>query len=211
MEIIKLDPKHPDSDDLDRGVAIIERGGVIGYPTDTIYGLGADVNNDKAVERVFALKERQKSKPILILAAWLEQVQSLTEFFPEQAKILASHFWPGPLTMVFPAAAHVNPLITGSVGTIGVRIPSHRISLELIRRSGVPITSTSANLAGGPNPTSADDVIKTFGEKLDAIIDAGASSTSLPSTVVSVAGSEIKILREGAIAREKIEQVIGEL
>ena len=189
MEIIRLDAS----------------GGVIGYPTDTIYGLGADINNVLAVEKVFQLKKRQKNKPILILAAWLEQVQALTESFPEQAKILASYFWPGPLTLVLPAASQINPLITGNVGTIGVRIPSHRISLELIRRSGVPITSTSANISGTPNPTNAEDVIKTFGDKLDAVIDSGPSPTSLPSTVVSVAASEIKIIREGAIAKEKIE------
>ncbi|OQX82902.1 threonylcarbamoyl-AMP synthase [candidate division KSB1 bacterium 4484_87] len=211
MEIIKLDPKHPDSEELDKAVAIIENGGVIGYPTDTIYGLGADINNDQAVEKVFALKQRQKDKPILILAAWLEQVQSLTEFFSEQAKLLASYFWPGPLTMIFPAANHVNPLVTGTVGTIGVRIPSHRVSLELIRRSGVPITSTSANLSGAPNPTSAEDVIAAFGDKLDAVIDTGPSPTSLPSTIVSVVSAEIKIIREGAISRRKIEEVIGEL
>lgn len=211
MELFKLDPKTPDSDVLDRVVSILESGGVIGYPTDTIYGLGASINNFSAVERIIELKGRQKDKPILILAAWLEQVQSLTENFPESAKILASYFWPGPLTLVLPAAKHVTSLLTGGYGTIGVRIPSHKISLELIRRLGTPITSTSANLSGEANPTSAEDVIRVFGDKLDAVIDSGKSPHSVPSTIVSITGAEIKLLREGAISKEKIKEVLGDL
>ena len=211
MKIFKMDPKTPDSEALDSVVSILDSGGVIGYPTDTIYGLGANINEQAAVEKIIELKGRQKDKPILILAAWLEQVQSLVESFPETAKLLASYLWPGPLTLVLPAAKHVSPLLTGGFTTIGVRIPSHKISLELVRRLGSPITSTSANLSGQPNPTCAEDVVKTFGDKLDAVIDSGKSPESVPSTIVSVSTTETKILREGAIPAKKIEEILGNL
>ena len=171
MKIIKIDSEKPDLSKLQAAANLILKDGVIGYPTETIYGLGANALSDAAVEKIFKLKGREKNKPILIIAAGLDQVKKLVVSFPCKAEILAKTFWPGPLTMVLEASVHLSESLLGGGNQIGIRIPGNQICLELLQRCGVPITSTSANISGQKNPISAAEVYENFGNKLDLIID----------------------------------------
>ena len=208
MTILKINPDNPETELLQQAANIIINGGVIGYPTETIYGLGADALNKIAVEKIYNLKGREKNKPILILAENIKQVKQLTASFPEAAEILAKELWPGPLTMVFQAAENLSNLLTGDNRTIGIRISDNKICQELLKLCGVPITSTSANISGRLNPVSAVEVESTFGNKLDLIIDGGQNHSRTPSSVVSVLAGSVDVIREGAIPAIKIKKII---
>ena len=208
MKILKINPANPENKLLREAAEIIASGGVIGYPTETVYGLGANALNRSAVNKIYILKGRGKNKPILIIASDLDQVKQLVSFFPETADILARSFWPGPLTIIFKAADFVNKKLLGEGDTIGIRIPDNKICLELLRLCGVPLTSTSANISGGKNPISATEVADNFGDKLDLIIDGGIAQSRTPSTVVSLANESVTMVRQGAISKLEIEQVI---
>ncbi|OQX94801.1 threonylcarbamoyl-AMP synthase [candidate division KSB1 bacterium 4572_119] len=207
--ILKINPEKPDINLLQKAAGILKDGGIIGYPTETIYGLGADVFNDEAVEKIYRLKGRDKNKPILIIAASLDQVKELIVSFPEKAVVLTQEFWPGPLTIVFDASPRLNKSITGKQQTVGIRIPNNQICLELIKFAGVPITSTSANLTGNKNPVTAREVAENFGDRLNLILDGGQSNSATPSTVISVINNGIKIIREGAISKFSIMKILG--
>jgi len=210
-KIVKINSKKPQLGLLKKVAEIILKDGVIGYPTETVYGLGANALNSFSVKKVFQLKGREKQKPILIISPAIEQVKRLVSSFPEQAEILANHFWPGPLTMVLEASPQLPEWLLGGGERIGIRMPSNTICLELLKLCGVPITSTSANISGERNPTSAGEVLKNFGDKLDLIIDGGKSMSQIASTVVSVEDDKIVLIREGAISKQKIEKAIGNL
>ena len=209
MKIIHADPSRPDLMKIKEAAEVILNNGVIGYPTETIYGLGANALSDAAVEKVFELKGREKNKPILIIASELDQVKKLVVSFPHHAEILAKAFWPGALTMVFEAAPQLSKLLFGGGNQIGIRIPANQVCLELIKLCGVPITSTSANLSGKENPITAKEVLEYFGNKLDLIIDGGTLPSRVASTVIAIENEKLKLLREGAIPYAKIQHVIG--
>jgi len=211
MEIIRVNPDKPDLNLVHKAAEIILNEGVIGYPTETVYGLGANALSDAAVEKVFKLKGRERAKPILIISSDIEQVTKLISSFPARAEILARFFWPGPLTIVFEASLKLPDLLLGGGSRIGIRIPDNRTCLELLKLCGVPITSTSANISGQKNPISAQEVYENFGDKLDLIIDGGASPSRTPSTVVLVKHDNVTLIREGAITKVEIEQTIGNL
>lgn len=208
-KILKINPDQPQSELLKSVAEIILDDGVIGYPTETVYGLGANALSDIAVEKVFELKGRERNKPILIICSDIEQVKSMVSSFPERAAALASAFWPGALTMVLKADPRLSRLLLGGGNQVGIRIPGNKICLELLKSCGVPITSTSANISGQKNPISALEVRENFGDKLDLIIDGGDSQSRVPSSVVGVEEEAVKLIREGAISKFKIEQVIG--
>ncbi len=210
-KILKINTGKPQLELLKSVAEIILNDGVIGYPTETVYGLGANALSDIAVERVFGLKGRERNKPILIIAANIEQVKSLVLSFPGKAVTLAGTFWPGALTMVLKAGPRLSRLLLGEGNQIGIRIPGNKICLELLKRCGVPITSTSANISGQKNPISAREVLENFGNKLDLIIDGGRSLSRIPSTVVAVERNTVTLIREGAISKFEIEQAIGNL
>ena len=209
MNMLKINPDNPEPDLLNKAADVILNNGIIGYPTETVYGLGANALSDAAVEKVFELKRREKNKPILIIASELDQVKKLVASFPAQAENLANAFWPGALTMVLEAAPQLSKLLLGGGNHIGIRIPASQICLELIKLCGVPITSTSANIAGKENPITAEEVFEFFGSKLDLIIDGGTLPSRVPSTVIAFEDNNFKILREGAIPYSKIQHVIG--
>ena len=211
MNMLKINPDHPEPDLLNKAADVILNNSVIGYPTETVYGLGANALSDVAVEKVFALKGREKNKPILIIASDLDQVKKLVASFPSRAEVLANAFWPGALTMVLEAAPQLSKLLLGGGNQIGIRIPGNQICLELLKLCGVPITSTSANLSGKANPINAEEVLENFGNKLDLIIDGGPSRSRIPSTVLQIDGNRLTLIREGAIPKAKIEEVIGSL
>lgn len=208
MKLIRIQPDHPAPELIEQAAEAILSGQVIGYPTDTVYGLGANALNAQAVARVFELKGRDRYRPILVIAGNMAQAQQLV-VLSELAERLAQRFWPGPLTLVLPARPGVPPHLLSADGKLGLRIPRHPICLELLNRCGVPITSTSGNISGQRNPVSAEDLLASFGDRLDLIIDSGPARSPAPSTVVTFIDDEIILLREGVISRLELERQIG--
>ncbi len=183
-------------------------GGVIVYPTETIYGLGANALEPKIVERVYTIKERKKSNPILVLIPERGSLDELVTGIPEVAEKLMDKFWPGPLTIVFKASPVVSPILTAGSGKIGIRLSSDKFCRELLGICRIPITSTSANLSGEPNPDSIEIISRQLLDSVDLVVDAGRLTSQIPSTVVDVTKGKVELLREGAIAFTEIEENI---
>ncbi len=187
---------------------IILNGGVIVYPTETIYGLGANALEPKIVERVYRIKERPKSNPILVLIPDRASLEEIVTGIPDFAEKLMERFWPGPLTIVFKASPIVSPILTAGSGKIGVRLSSDNFCRELLGICSIPITSTSANLSGEANPDKIGMINRRVLESVDLIVDAGKLTSQTPSTVVDVTKGKVELLREGAVAFQKIQEII---
>ena len=199
MTIIKINPEKFAVKELQPAVTILQRGGVIAYPTETVYGLGANVYHEKAVRRIFEIKGRDPQKPLSIMIASAKDVVDLCEKVPDFGKTLMAAYWPGPLTLIFQAAPKLPQYILSMDKKIGLRFPDHPITRALMKRHREPITSTSANISGQRDPVRASEVIEAFAGKVDLIIDGGECRMKTPSTVVDVSGSEPVLVREGAI------------
>lgn len=192
---------------LDKAVKQIKDGEVVAFPTETVYGLGADANNRDAVAKVFRLKGRPADNPLIVHIAEFDQLYDFASEVPEAARKLAEAFWPGPLTMVFPKKPEVLDIITGGLPTVAIRMPDHPVALDLIRKAG-PLVAPSANKSGRPSPTKADHVKADFGDKV-YVLDGGACKLGLESTVIRVDHNEITVLRPGHIEARQIEEVSG--
>jgi L-threonylcarbamoyladenylate synthase len=210
-EIIKVNSEQPELRLLKKAADVILNDGVIAYPTETVYGLGANAFSGEAIKKIYKLKSRASNKAVLIIAENLEQVKGLVSSFPDSAYKLTHEFWPGPLTLVFKASKLVNNQLLGDGNSIGIRIPASNICLELIRLCGVPLTSTSANISGGKNPVSIADVYHDFADQLDLMIDGGAAQSLTPSTVLDLTRDQATLRREGLISVKKIESIIGKI
>jgi L-threonylcarbamoyladenylate synthase len=199
-QFFTINPQVPDDAALREAAAVIRRGGIALYPTETFYGLGVLFNNEEALVRLFAAKGRRETKPVLLL---IESSGSLDQLTPEimpQALALAERWWPGPLTMLFKALPHLSPYLTGGEGKIGCRVSGDRVARRLVELAGAPITSTSANLAGGPNATCIADIPGKLLDAMDVILEAGATPGGLASTLLDVTTRPFTVVREGAIA-----------
>ena len=194
---------------LAKAAALIQNGEIIGYPTDTIYGLGTNPFNHLAVEEIFRIKNREPNQQIILLVDKNYDLSVIVDEVNNTAKKLIASFWPGPLTLVFKNKASFSPLVTGSSNTVALRAPNNPVTLKLLSLCKIPITSTSANKSGCENPKSAKDVFNTFQNEIPLILDDGLESSSLASTVIDVTGSVPKIIREGAISKEQITKVLG--
>jgi len=194
---------------IDKGIQILKRGGVIAFPTDTVYGLGADAFSPKAVERIYEIKKRPRHLPLPLLIGDVEQLAVLAvKPLPEIALFLARRFWPGGLTLVVPKAVHL-PGYLGDTN-IAVRVPAHPICLALILAINNPLIGTSANISGKPSVVTAGEVRQQLGNEVDLIIDGGRCPGGSESTVVDVTGGGAVILRHGIIPEEEITQVAQE-
>jgi len=182
-----------------RAAEVLKTGGIVAYPTETVYGLAGDTSNDSAIKRLFRLKQRKADRPILILIPSVNDLNQYTDHIPFVATQLMERFWPGALTLIFKASPLVSPLLTGGKGKIGIRLSSHPVAAALAKEIGRPITSTSANISRGPSPRTPDEVVDTFDEGIDLLLDAGPSLGRTPSTVLDVTVDPPQILREGAI------------
>jgi L-threonylcarbamoyladenylate synthase len=202
--LLKIDPGKPDAEKLAEAVRVLCEGGVVAFPTETFYGLGADARNETAVEKIFRIKGRNFRNPLSVIVANDREVIPLVEEIPAAAKILMQTFWPGPLTLVFRASSSVLPRLTADTGKIGIRVSSHPLARLLAGGLGGPLTATSANLSGGPECSSADAVIRALGELPDAVIDGGETPGGAGSTILDVTVFPPRILREGAISRSLI-------
>ncbi len=189
--------------------ALIRAGELVAVPTETVYGLGANALDPMAIERVFQAKGRPAESPLIVHACSVEMVKTLVRTWPEAAQVLAEKFWPGPLTLVLPKASTIPDRVTAGLDTVGVRIPSHPIALELIREAGVPIAAPSANRFGELSPTTAEHVRQILGDQVAMVLDGGPTDVGIESTVLSLAGAQPCLLRPGMISRAEIEALIG--
>jgi len=196
---------------VDRGISILKRGGIVAFPTDTVYGLGACASLHQAVERVYQVKERPRNMALPLLLANTLQISEVAESVPPIAWFLAHNFLPGALTIVLHKSNSVPDIITGGSITVAVRIPAHPIPVALADGLGMPIVGTSANLSGKPSALTADEVYSQFGDKLDLVIDGGRCPGGRESTIVDVTGETPVVLREGAISREELRRVCGSI
>lgn len=190
---------------------VLKAGGVVVYPTETLYGLGVNAWSPNALTRVRAIKRRDDARPILVLVHDEHALLGLIDGIPDPARALMSRFWPGPLTIVFPAAAHLPPELTSGRGSIGVRISSSPLCRRLTALCGSPITSTSANISGSPAPRSVVDIERALGPGVDLYLDAGTIAAGLPSTVIDVTGPHPLLIREGAIPLAELRPLVPDI
>jgi L-threonylcarbamoyladenylate synthase len=188
---------------------VLNLGGVIAFPTDTFYGLGANPFHKKAIARIFNIKQRPEGKPILVLIDAIHQVNILALEVNPNAKVLIEKLWPGPLTLLFPAHPHLPPLLTGNTGKIGIRQPGNEQVRKLLAGIGYPITATSANVSGSANAATAEEVQETLGSQVDLIIDGGPAVSEKESTVLDVTLSPPLIVRNGTVSKEEIDTALG--
>lgn len=189
---------------LDAACRAIRDGGVVALPTDTLFGLAANVFDEDALRRVFDIKGRPASQPIPVLVDGLNMAARVTAQLPDWAERLAERFWPGPLTLILPASGALSPVITAGGDTVAVRSPDHWVPQELMKRLGVPITGTSANLSGGPDPKTPEEVKVQLGGLVDAVVELGPAPRGTASTIVAVDGGGLRLVRQGVLAFEEV-------
>lgn len=195
--------------DFGEAAEILKAGGLVAFPTETVYGLGGDGLLSSAAEKIYAAKGRPSDNPLIIHIAEMEQLNALTNKVSEKARKLADAFWPGPLTMIFDKSDQVPYGTTGGLDTVAVRMPNHPIALGLIRASHVMIAAPSANTSGRPSPTNAEHVIEDLNQKIDMIIDGGEVGIGIESTIVDMTGEIPVILRPGYITKGMLEEIVG--
>ena len=192
---------------VEEGISILRQGGLVAFPTDTVYGLGAGAGLPQAVERVYQVKQRLRDRALPLLLADISQISEVAAPVPQVAWLLARAFLPGALTLVLPKSKSVPDIITGSGKTVAVRVPAHPVPVALARGLGTPIVGTSANISGQPSPLTAEEVSVQFGDKIELVINGGQCPGGRESTVVDVTGEVPVVLREGAISKEELRQV----
>jgi len=201
-----------DADGIRRAAAVIRAGGLVAFPTETVYGLGADGTNAAAVAEIFAVKGRPADNPLILHVADAQAAQRLAREWPPSAEKLAAAFWPGPLTLVLPARPEVLEAVRGGLDTVAVRSPSHPVARELVRQSGVPIAAPSANRSGRPSPTTAQAVREELAGAEGPVVwllEGGPVAIGVESTVVDVSSARLLLLRPGGLPREAMEQLVG--
>jgi L-threonylcarbamoyladenylate synthase len=201
--------KETRAEGIPAAVAALKRGEVIAFPTETLYGLGADALNPAAVEKAFQLKGRDATNPIPVLIADRAMLLNMVSEVPPLAEKLIARFWPGPLTIVLPARRDLPRPLVNAAGGIGVRVSSQPIAAELVRAFGHPLTATSANPSGKPPARTTQEAREYFSGQIDIFIDGGKLTSQTGSTVVEISGDLLKIIREGDIGRSQIENVLG--
>lgn len=208
-KIIQLDEEHIDQAAMAEAGRVICAGGLVAFPTETVYGLGGDALNAASSGRIYAAKGRPSDNPLIVHIADMDGLEKITAQVPEIALRLAERFWPGPLTMIFKKADCVPYATTGGLDTVAVRMPSNKIARELIRTSGRYIAAPSANLSGRPSPTDAKHVIQDLYGRVDMILDGGESDIGLESTIIDLSGERPVILRPGYITEEMLGELIA--
>ena len=213
METIikKADINNPEESVMKLAGDIIKRGGLVGFPTETVYGLGADALNPEASKKIYEAKGRPSDNPLIVHIADTDMLYKIAEEVPQKAEILMQKFWPGPMTLIFNKKPIVPYQTTGNLDTVAVRMPNNKIALKLIEMSGTGIAAPSGNLSGKPSPTIAEHMIDDMDGRIDMIIDGGSCEVGLESTIVDMTGDVPQILRPGAITLEMIQKEIGEV
>lgn len=209
--ILKIDPKNIDLKLISDAANVIKAGGLVAFPTETVYGLGADAFNAKAVSKIFAAKERPLDDPLIVHIAEKESLKGIARTVPREAEKLMERFWPGPLTLVLKKSPNVPDIVTTGLDTVAVRMPSNAAASALIKSSGTAIAAPSANLFSRTSPTTAKHVIEDLEGKVDVVIDGGKTDIGLESTVVDIEDGGVVVLRPGGVTIEELKKVIKDV
>lgn len=210
-EVIVMKAENLDSAALKKGGEILKRGGLVAFPTETVYGLGGNALDPEAAKKIYAAKGRPSDNPLIVHIADMERLSEITAKIPQKANILAETYWPGPLTIILPKAACVPAETTGGLESVAVRLPADPIAQALIREAGGFVAAPSANTSGRPSPTTAQHVIEDLGDAVELIIDGGRVGIGLESTIVDFTEEIPLVLRPGAISLEMLQEIIGEV
>ncbi|NSW91256.1 MAG: threonylcarbamoyl-AMP synthase [Firmicutes bacterium] len=210
-EVVKIDVNNIEKDKLIYAAEIIKNGGLVAFPTETVYGLGANALNSEAVKKIFKAKGRPLDNPLIVHIADIKSIDKLVVEMPCGVQKLIDKFWPGPLTLVFKKSPVIPDEITAGLDTIAIRMPSHPIALALIKEAGLPIAAPSANSSGRPSPTLASHVLEDLSGKINLIIDGGSTHVGLESTVLDTTSFPPSILRPGGVTLEQLREVLGEV
>lgn len=210
-QVLQIDAQSPDPALIAQAAAVLRAGGLAAFPTETVYGLGANALDPAAVARIFAAKGRPANNPLIVHVAETADAAQVVSLWPELAARLAEHFWPGPLTLILPHAAALPDLVTAGGPTVAVRLPAHPVARALIRAAGVPVAAPSANRSSQLSPTRAEHVLDDLHGEVDLILDAGPTPGGLESTVLDVTTSPPRLLRPGLLAPSAIEAIIGSI
>jgi L-threonylcarbamoyladenylate synthase len=200
-----------DADSITRAAVVLRNGGLVAFPTETVYGLGANALDPDAVARIFAAKGRPASNPVIVHVAAATEVQQVVAEWPPIAEELAKQFWPGPLTMVLPKRKEVPDIVTAGGATVAVRVPGHPVAMALLQAAGVPIAAPSANRSSRLSPTCSQHVANDLGGRIDLILDGGPTSGGIESTVIDLTGPVPRLLRPGLLQAADVEAVVGTL
>ncbi|MBU1366852.1 MAG: threonylcarbamoyl-AMP synthase [Candidatus Omnitrophica bacterium] len=207
-EIITVNPDNINPVYIKTAAEKIKDGGLVAFPTETVYGLGADAFNPKAVAKIFEAKKRPFEDPLIVHIAQKEDLYKLTEDIPDSALKLADEFWPGPLTLVLKKSKNIPDIITAGLDTVAIRVPADKVALAFIKFSETPIAAPSANLFGRPSPTTAQHVLDDLNEKIDIVIDGGRALIGVESTILDLTQNPPVVLRPGGVSIEKLKKVV---
>jgi L-threonylcarbamoyladenylate synthase len=208
-KVYYLDRNNPDINIIKEASGVIKNGGTVVFPTETVYGLGANALDESASRKIFAAKGRPADNPLIVHVAD-KDISPYVEFIPEGAKVLMDKFWPGPLTIILKKSDIIHDIITAGLDSVAIRLPDNPIASRLIEESGVPIAAPSANISGRPSPTDVSHVIEDLSGKVDMILGGGRTDVGLESTVIDMTGRPT-ILRPGGITYEELKEVLGEV
>ncbi len=209
--LIKISTENPEADLVEEAARVLREGGLVAFPTETVYGLGGNGLDSEACKKIYFAKGRPSDNPLILHISQISELRPIVREIPPKAQKLMDAFWPGPLTMIFPKSDIVPLTTTGGLDTVAVRFPSHPVAIAIIRASGLPIAGPSANSSGKPSPTRASHVAFDLSGKINMIVDGGAAEWGLESTIVDVSGEIPVILRPGAITKEMMEAVVDEI
>lgn len=209
MQLIHVTPSAPEPDAIGLAVQVLRDGGLVAFPTETVYGLGANALDQAAIRRIFDAKGRPGNNPLIVHVPDVAMARGLVASWPEAAALLAERFWPGPLTLVLPKLGVVPDLVTAGLPAVAVRIPSHPVALALLRAAGLPIAAPSANRFTELSPTTADHVVSSLGDRVDLILDGGPTTVGIESTVLDLTGTLPRLLRPGMVTLAELEHAVG--
>ncbi len=207
--ILNMDENHIDKEAIQQAAGILINGGLVAFPTETVYGLGANALSETAVRRIYEAKGRPSDNPLIVHIAHREDVDRYATGISEKARELMAYFWPGPLTLIFKRRDNISDFITGGLDTVAIRLPENAVARALIAAADLPIAAPSANRSGRPSPTRAKHVIEDLDGRVEAIIDGGKALIGLESTVVDMTGEQPVILRPGSVTQKMLESIIG--
>ncbi len=211
MILLHIDPARPDPGALEQAARVLRGGGLVAFPTETVYGLGAHALDPAAVGRIYHAKGRPGYNPLIVHAADADAARALASAWPEEAERLAGAFWPGPLTLVLPKHDSIPHSVTAGLPSVALRVPAHRVAHALLRAAGIPVAAPSANRSTGVSPTTAEHVVRSLGDRVDVIVDGGPCPVGIESTVLSLAGPRPTLLRPGTISVDDLRPIIGDV
>jgi L-threonylcarbamoyladenylate synthase len=208
-EVLVIDPGQPRPESIHRAAAVLRGGGLVAFPTETVYGLGGNALDQAAVARIFAAKGRPANNPLIVHIASAAAARELAGDWPAKAEALARRFWPGPLTLILPRPPIIPDAVTAGAATVALRVPAHPVALALLAAANLPVAAPSANLSSGISPTLAEHVLRALDGRIDLILDAGPTQGGLESTVLDLTTTPPRLLRPGLVSPGEIESVIG--